>query len=216
MFIGHFAVGFASKRLVPQVSLGTLFLAAQFIDVLWPTLLLLGLEHVRIAPGMPGPPLAFIDYPISHSLLAVCLWASLFGAVHFALKRSSRSAVIVALLVVSHWLLDLVVHYPDLPLYPGSRTLLGLRGWSYPLLEMGIELALFIAALSIYMRMTQAGDRIGKWALWSLVAMLILIQVSNSFGSPPPNVAAIAWVGQAQWLLIIWGYWIDRHRHRKT
>ena len=69
MFIGHFALGFATKRVAPQVSLGTLFLAAQFVDLLWPTLLLLGVERVSIDPALRGAPLRFEHYPVSHSLL---------------------------------------------------------------------------------------------------------------------------------------------------
>jgi len=212
MFIGHFAVGFGAKRLTPQVSLGTLFMAAQFIDLLWPTLLLLGVEQVRIAPGAVGPPLEFIHYPISHSLLLVGVWAVLFSAVYLVLQLKPRAAVILGLVVLSHWLLDLFVHYPDLPLYPGSAVMLGLRGWAYPMLEMGIELGLFAGAVWLYWRSTQASDRTGQWALWSLVALLVVIQLANSFGPSPPSVTAIVWAGQAQWLLIVWGYWIDRHR----
>lgn len=91
MFIGHFGVGFGAKRVAPRVSLGTLLLAAQFIDLLWPTLLLLGLERVRIAPGVTAAtPLDFESYPISHSLIAVCGWALLVGALHFFVKRDQR------------------------------------------------------------------------------------------------------------------------------
>lgn len=212
MFIGHFAVGFAAKKLSPQVSLGTLFLAAQFIDLLWPTFLLLGWEQVRIAPGMPGPPLEFNHYPISHSLLLVCVWAVLFSGMYVLLKRNQCAAVVLGLAVLSHWMLDLLVHYPDLPLYPGDAVRLGWRGWAYPRLEMIIEMSFFALALWLYWRSTRAVDRTGQWALWSLVAMLIVIQMANSFGPPPPSVTAIVWAGQAQWLLIAWGYWVDRHR----
>lgn len=211
MFIGHFAVGFGAKKLAPQVSLGTLLLAAQFIDLLWPTLLLLGVEQVRITPGNV-PPLEFVYYPISHSLLLVCVWAGVFGGVYFALKHNQRAAVVLGLLVLSHWVLDLFVHYPDLPLYPGAKQLLGLQGWAYPMLELLIELMLFIGGVAVYLRSTRARDALGHWTLWSLVACLILIHISNFFGPPPPSVSAIAWVGQVQWLLVLWGYWIDRHR----
>src|SRR6186997_681775 len=126
MFIGHFGVAFAAKRPAPRVSLGTLFLAAQFIDLLWPVLLLLGVERVRIAPGITRvTPLDFEHYPISHSLLAVLGWAVLVGGAHFLLRRERRAALIVAALVLSHWVLDLLMHRPDLPLAPGATVLVG-------------------------------------------------------------------------------------------
>src|SRR5438067_1007509 len=126
MFIGHFGVGFGAKAAAPRVSLGTFFLAAQFIDLLWPALLMLGIERVHINPSGQHPPLDFVYYPYSHSLLMVCAWAALVAAVHFAIRRNAGGALVLASLVISHWVLDLVVHRPDLPLYPGSTQHVGL------------------------------------------------------------------------------------------
>ncbi len=121
MFIGHFALGFAAKKAAPAVSLGTLFLAAQFIDLLWPTLLLLGIERVEIDPGNTVvTPLNFVHYPVSHSLVAVALWACVLAALYMLIRRSVRGALVIGLLVVSHWILDLVTHRPDLPILPGG------------------------------------------------------------------------------------------------
>ena len=193
--------------------MGSLFLAAQFVDLLWPTLLMLGVERVRIiTEPVPGPPLAFEYYPFSHSLLAVCIWGVLFALVYYALRRSRRGAWVLGLLVLSHWLLDLIVHSPDLPLYPGSAQRVGFALWSSPMIELPFELAIFAAGVGLYLRATAANDATGIWALWSLVAFLLIIHLANTFGSPPPSVAALAWAGQAQWLLVIWGYWVDRHR----
>lgn len=214
MFLAHFGVGFGAKAAAPKVALGSLFLAAQFIDLIWPTLLLLGIERVNIiTDGTRHPPLDFVYYPFSHSLLAVIGWAALFAAIYFITRRSRIGAAVLGLAVVSHWLLDLVVHYPDLPLYPGHSPLLGFSVWSSPIISMALELSIFAAGIWLYLRSTRASDATGKWALWSLVAMLLFIQIANTFGAPPPSATAIAWVGQAQWLLVIWGYWVDRHRH---
>ncbi len=213
MFLGHFAVGFGAKAAAPKVSLGSLFLAAQFIDLLWPTLLLLGVEQVRITPvHPPGPPLDFVHYPISHSLLAVVGWSVLVGVSYFHLRRERLGAWVMGLAVLSHWLLDLLVHYPDLPLHPGASPLLGFALWSSPGIEMLLELGLFALGLGLYLRVTRPLDRTGNWALAGLVAFLLVIHVSNSVGPPPTSVTALAWVGQAQWLLVAWGYWVDRHR----
>ena len=127
MFIGHFAAGMAAKKIQPTLSLGTLFLAAQFLDLLWPTLLLLGIEHVIISPGISKmTPLDFVDYPISHSLLVVIIWSLLFGVGFFLFTRNRIGALLLSGLVLSHWVLDLIVHIPDLPLYPGRIA----EGWA--------------------------------------------------------------------------------------
>lgn len=216
MFIAHFGVGFGAKSIAPKISLGTLFLAAQFIDLIWPTLLLFGLEQVRIAPGATVvTPLVFESYPISHSLLAVIGWAVLTGGIYYWLKRESKGALILSALVVSHWLLDLVVHQPDLPLFPGSATLVGLNAWSSLPLTLLLEGSLFAAGVWLYARATAAVDAAGRWGFYGLVGFLLLVYIGNLFGEPPPNAMAIAWVGQAQWLLVLWGYWIDKHRHAK-
>lgn len=213
MFIGHFGVGFGAKAVAPRVSLGTLFLAAQFIDLLWPTLLLLGVERVRIAPGATAvTPLVFEHYPVSHSLLAVAVWAALFALGYLVLRRDQRGALVLGLAVISHWLLDAIVHQPDLPLFPGSAQLIGLNLWSSLPATLAIELPLFAGGVWLYVRATQARDRIGRWGLWSLVMFLAAIHAGNLFGPPPPDVMAIAWVGQLQWLLVLWAYWVDSHR----
>jgi hypothetical protein len=216
MFVGHFAVGFGAKAAAPQVSLGTLFLAAQLADLLWPTLLLLGVEHVRIEPGATRvTPLVFTHYPISHSLLGVIAWGTLAALVYLGLRRSLRGALIVGLLVVSHWLLDVVVHAPDLPLAPDSPVFLGLSLWHSLAGTLVVELAIFVLGAGIYLRVTEAVDRTGTWALWSLIAFLLAIYLGNLFGPPPPSVTAIALAGHAQWLLVLWGWWVDRHRRPK-
>src|SRR5262245_47114382 len=131
MFIGHFGVGFGAKAKARTASLGTLFLAAQFLDLLWPTLLLLGIEQVEIAPGITkATPLDFTSYPISHSLLTACMWGLLFGTVYWLVREDLKIATVLGLCVVSHWVLDFVVHRPDLPLYPGDSPRVGLGLWN--------------------------------------------------------------------------------------
>ncbi len=213
MFIGHFALGFAAKAAVPRVSLGTLFLAAQFIDLLWPTFLFMGLERVRIEPGATTvTPLVFEHYPWSHSLLAVLGWALLIGGLHFLLVRERRSALVLAGLVLSHWLLDLLVHKPDLPLWPWGGSQLGLRLWFSLPLTLALEVPLFMLGVWLYARSTRARDAAGRWGLVGLVLFLFVVYAGNVLGNPPPSVEVLAWIGQLQWLLVLWGYWVDRHR----
>lgn len=217
MFIGHFGVGFGAKAVASTVSLGTLFLAAQFVDLLWPTLLLLGIEQVEIEPGITKmTPLDFVHYPVSHSLLLVVGWGVLFGLVYWLLRKNARAAVVLGLLVVSHWVLDLVVHRPDLPLYPGDSPLLGLGLWNAPAVTLLLEGLIFVLGIVLYLRSTEAKNRVGVYAFWGLVAFLAVIHVMNLFGPPPPSVTAIAWAGQLQWLFVIWAYWVDRNRTVRT
>jgi hypothetical protein len=213
MFIGHFGVAFAARRAAPAVSLGWLMLAAQFVDLLWPSLLMLGIERVRIAPGATAvTPLAFEHYPWSHSLAMVLLWALVVGGLYAWRRADRRGALVLALLVASHWLLDAIVHAPDLPLVPGGAARVGMGLWDSVLASQALEGALFAFGVWLYARSTQALDGIGRWGLWSLVALLLVIQVANVSGPPPPDAQAVAWVGQLQWLLVAWGGWIDRHR----
>ncbi|MDT3735940.1 MAG: metal-dependent hydrolase [Denitratisoma sp.] len=217
MFIGHFGIGFGAKAVAPRASLGTLFLAAQFIDLLWPTLLLLGVERVRIEPGTTAvTPLVFEHYPVSHSLLAVAAWALLLALAYRFLRQDRRGAWVVGLAVLSHWLLDAVVHQPDLPLYPGSAVLAGLTLWDSLTATLAVELPLFMAGVWFYLRATRPRDRVGTWGLGGLVGLLLAIYAGNLAGPPPPDVTAIAWVGQLQWLLVLWAYWVDAHRCNRS
>lgn len=217
MFIGHFALGFAAKKAEPKVSLGTYFLAVQWADLLWPTLLLLNVETVEISPGITRmAPLDFTSYPISHSLLMMGVWGAVLGGIYFLFKKYTRGAVVIAIAVVSHWILDFITHRPDLPLYPGGTARVGLGLWNSFWGTIIVEFALYALCVWIYLRQTKAINKQGVWAFWSLVIFLLLIHVMNITGPPPPNVTAIAWAGQLQWLFVAWGYWIDYNRSETT
>ena len=151
MFIGHFGVGLAAKRLAPRTSLGTLFFAAQFLDLIWPIFLLLGLEHVWLAPGVTAvSPLDFYDYPISHSLATALVWSAATGIIYFLFTRYRRGALVVGVHVLSHWILDAIVHRPDLPLIPGGRTRVGLGLWNSWSASIAVESVFFVAGLWLY------------------------------------------------------------------
>jgi len=220
MFIGHFGLAFGAKRAAPAASLGTLFAACQFADLLWPTLVLLGYERVEVLPGATRvTPLDFVSYPYSHSLLALCVWALAGGLVYYAIRRARISAAItVALLIVSHWLLDYATHRPDMPLTLGAADRVGLGLWNSLPGTLAVELAIFAAGVLAYVRETTPRDRTGSVGLWSLVIFLVTVYLANVFGPPPPSAAAVAWSAQAMWLLVIWGYWVDQHRipHRNS
>jgi len=213
VFLGHFAAGLAAKKVSPYTSLGTLLLCAQLADLIWPTLVAGGIEQVAIAPGITRvTPLDFVHYPWSHSLLLTVLWGALFAAAYALLRRYPRGATVAFALVLSHWVLDLIVHRPDLPLAPGLDVRLGLGLWNSLPWTLALEAVLFSIGLYIYQANTEPIDRAGTWGLRAFAVLLAAIYAANVFGPPPPSVQAIAAVGHAQWLLVLFGYWIDRHR----
>ena len=213
MFVGHFAAGFAAKRIAPQLSLGVLFLAAQLADVLWPVFVAAGLETVRIAPGITTvTPLDFVSYPYSHSLVALALWAIALGAVCQWMAGGRTTFAVIAALVLSHWVLDFVTHRPDMPLYPGSAKY-GLSLWHSLHATLAVELAMFAAGVWLYAAGTRARDGVGRWSFVALVAFLLIVYVASIAGGPPPSIAAIYWAGIAGAVVIlVWSWWTDRHR----
>ena len=213
MFLGHFGVAFGAKRVEPRVSLGGYAFAAQFLDELWPILVLAGVEHARPAPGlMAANQIDFISYPISHSLLMAVVWGVLIGALYFAIRRYRRGAIVLGLTVVSHWVLDLPMHRADLPLWPGSSIVVGLGAWRSIQLTLLLDGGTFLVGLVLYLRASRARDRVGSWALWALVVLLVAVFLGGTLGPPPPTVRTIAMSALSLWLVVLWMFWIDRHR----
>lgn len=214
MFVGHIALGLAAKRLAPRVSLAVLLSAAQLADILWPVLVALGVEQVRIDPGNTAvTPLDFVSYPVSHSLLLLIVWGVAFGLVYRAIAgHNGRALTVLAILVISHWVLDFLTHRPDMPLYPGGPKV-GLGLWNSVPGTMAVELPMYAAGIWIYARATRARDAIGRWAFAALAAFLLIVYLGNVAGGAPPSVTAIyvsALVAIA--LLTAWSWWADAHR----
>jgi hypothetical protein len=213
MIIGHYAVAMAAKKWAPRTSLGTLIAAGAFLDLLWPVLLLLGVEEVVIAPGVTVfTPLDFTSYPWSHSLLMSAAYGVLFAAGYFALTGYGAGAVAVVLLVPSHWALDFVVHRPDLLLVPWGGTRYGLGLWNSVGATLSVELSLLGFGLALYLWATRARDALGSWGLVGFLLLVFALYAGAVFGPPPPSVSAIAWTDMGQWLFIALAAWIDRHR----
>ena len=216
MFLGHFGVALAAKELAPRTSLGTLVLAAQFADLLWPIFLLTGLEQVRIAPGITrATPLDFVHYPITHSLVGQVLWGVALGLLYFSLRRNAKSAVVIGACVLSHWFLDVIAHRPDLPVFP-QGPFVGLGLWNSLPATVAIECGLLALGLMLYLPASRAKDRIGVYGLWSLMVVLVAAWVSSLFGPPPPSERVLAYSALAMWLAVPWAAWADRHREITT
>jgi hypothetical protein len=215
MFIGHFGLSFAAKRVAPQVSLGTLFIATQFVDILWPVLLVLGIEKVAIVPGYTKMnAFEFLHYPYTHSLFMGIVWGVLSGIVYYLVKHDKRGGIVVGLAVLSHWFLDVLVHVADLPLSPFGAYKVGFGLWNHLVIELVVESIIFFAGVFVYATYTKAKNKVGKWGLWTLVILLLLFTVSNTFGPPPPDSIMTLFFSFVILMVLIvsLSYWVDKNR----
>jgi membrane-bound metal-dependent hydrolase YbcI (DUF457 family) len=205
MFIGHAALALAAKPLAPRATLGVALAATYWLDLVWPVLVLLGIERVEVDPGNTAfTPLDFVHYPWTHSLAAAIAWSALFGLACWKLGR--RAALVMGLLVFSHWALDALSHRPDLPLWPGSDTMIGLGLWNSVAGTLLVESALFAGGVAIYLRHSAKA----ALAFWLLIAFFVVAYLGAAFGPPPPSASAVAASALALWLLPVWGWWIER------
>lgn len=212
MFIGHFGVALAAKRVAPRTSLATLVLAGEFLDLLWPIFLLSGMEHVRVAPGITKvTPLDFYDYPFSHSLSMVLCWGAAVALVYYLARHYARGAWVLAVLVTSHWVLDFISHRPDMPLWPGGPKF-GLGLWNSWVATIAAEVLIFGVGICLYLKSTRARDRVGVWALWSLLALLFCGWLAALFAPPPPDVHQLALGSLSLWIVVPWAACADAHR----
>lgn len=217
MFIGHFAVGLAAKRVAPRASLPVLLAAPQVLDILWPIFVAAGVERVRIVPGaMAASPLVLEYMPYSHSLAAAALWSVVFGAGYFLITRDRRSAGVLALCVMSHWVLDWIAHAPDMPLWSGDGPRYGLGLWTSIPATLIVEGSMFAIGAWLYASSTRARDRIGAVAYWALIGVLAAAYVGAIFGPPPPSVHALIVVSCGAMVVLPWAWWIERHRQTRA
>ena len=213
MFIGHYALGLATKRVEPRLPLAMLLALPQVLDLLWPIFVLAGVERVEVAPGDTAfTPLRFVSYPWSHSLVMSMVWGVGLAAVVRARGAPVRAAGLVAALVVSHWILDVASHRPDMPLWPGGGPMLGLGLWRSIPATLVVEIGMYAAGVALYARATEPRDRTGTWAYAGLAGLLFVVYVANLLGPPPPSAKAVAASALALWLIPLWGVWIERHR----
>jgi hypothetical protein len=216
MFLGHYGVAFALKRAEPKLSLGTLFVAVQLADLLWGGLLLLGWEHVRIAPETsPVTPLEFIDYPISHSLLGALIWSAVAAALYFSwptrdTTRHLQSAVMVGVAVFSHFPLDVLAHVPDLTLAGRDTPRLGLGLWNHPTATIVVELLFLATGVTVYVALRSHRHPVRPVRLAILVLLLVGVYFASLYGPLPPSVTTIA-VGDIVFVLgaAAMAAWVD-------
>lgn len=214
MHVGHFAAGFIGKRIEPQLSLGTLVLAAMLGDVLWCVFMLAGIEQVRFTTGR-GAANYFqpINIALSHSFLMLAVWGALFAGAHFLWRRNLRAAILLFVLVVSHWVLDVIAHKSDMPLAPGTQQQFGFGLWTNIPATLIVEGGLWVIAIVLYIRSTRAKNRLAFFVFWPVVLLLTLLWYNNIAGPPPPDPRVAPLFSLIYFSLVIgWSYWINRLR----
>src|SRR2546425_12370079 len=199
MFVGHYGVSFAAKKAEPSIPLWVLFIAVQLLDVLWAPFVLLGIEKVRIVPGFTASnPLDLYYMPYTHSLVAAIGWSVLAAAVYrvAAPSGTKRAAAVIGAAVFSHWVLDFVVHRPDLPLYDNSAKV-GLGLWNVPAIALGLEAALLFGGMWLYLQTGTAR----RMATAGFCVLMLAIQVYVFFGPPPVSDKAAALTAIAAYIV---------------
>lgn len=190
MFIGHYGPALAGPRFVKTVPVWALCVAVQFLDYLWGVFVFFGIEHVRIEPGFTVmSPLDLYDMPWTHSLLVAVVWSIVLGLVWAGIAKTQKSAgaILIGIAVFSHWLTDLLVHVPDLALWPGG-PMVGFGLWNNAPVSITLELGVLLAGLAFYLSATRAKGPIGKAGPWIFTGLLVAIH-SISFFAPPPETA---------------------------
>lgn len=217
MFVGHYSTALVAATHPKAPGLGTLFVAGQLIDLGFFSFVLMGWEKMRITPGITVmSPLDLYDMPWTHSLLGACLWGLAFAVLVGALTRNRTGGLIAGVVVVSHWLLDLLVHRPDLTL-AGQPPMLGIGLWNHPWVEMPLEIGITLGALWLYLRATRVTGR--SIAASAMAVFLLVLQAYNWFGPPPtaydPSIAVLGLVAYGAAIAMAW--WLGRTRaHRQA
>jgi membrane-bound metal-dependent hydrolase YbcI (DUF457 family) len=217
MFVGHYGPSLAIRAVRPEVPLWVLFVAAQLTDIAWALLVLGGIEKLRIVPGITAAnPLDLYYMPYTHSLLAVLLWSVAAAIVcRVAFRWNSwRPAAWVGVAVLSHWVIDWLVHRPDLPLY-GNSMKVGAGLWNYLALSLGLEALLLGAGLWLYLKKTRATSAVGRYGPVAFVLAMAAVQIASLIGPLPPSPQAVAASGLGAYVVFAAvAAWIDRGRIR--
>lgn len=214
MFVGHYGVSFAVKSIDKHVPLWLLFIAVQFIDVLWAIFIMTGIEKVRITPGITATnPLDLYYMPYTHSLVAALLWSGV-GFIGYRLVRRGRNyaAFLLAAAIFSHWVFDLVVHRPDLPLYDDTYKV-GFGVWNYPALALALEASLLFGGIFLYLRSSRPLSQVGKWGVPVFGVVLLGLQAMIFFGAPPTSPLAAALTALLSYVVFAGVvYWLEKKR----
>lgn len=220
MFVGHYAASLILKRVDKNASLGMLFLAVQFVDILFFPFVLMGIEHFNIVENYTESTHFELEFmPYTHSLFASLLWAA---AVYIALRllplkkavNKNKVAIVMGVAVLSHWFFDLIVHTPDLPLLSDSSTKIGFGLWNNAVATYLLETILLLVGLGIYLKSTKGTTFVGKYGMIIFVVLMLIINANNIFG-PPFGADVITMSVSALVMYFIFAgvaFWLDRKR----
>jgi hypothetical protein len=216
MFVGHYAASFALKKFEKRASLGVLFLAVQFVDILFFPFVLLGIERMNIVENFTQSTHFELEYlPYTHSLLAFVLWSvAAYAIFRWVVVKNNAVAVVVALAVFSHWLFDLLVHTPDLPLWSDTTAKLGLGLWNNAIATYILEAGLILLGLWLYLHSTKAATTVGKYGMGVFVGFLLLVNVFNIFGPPmlDTKLGLAVFALTSYFLFAVVAFWLDGKR----
>ena len=216
MLVGHYAASLVLKKFEQRVSLGVLFLAVQFVDILFAVFDLLGIERMNIVENFTQSTHFELEYiPYTHSLLASVLWAAAaYVLFRWVIVKKNSVAIIVALAVFSHWLFDLIVHTPDMPLWTDDSYKFGFGLWDSAIMTYALEAIILLAALWVYLRSTSASTAVGKYGMAVFVILLLLANIGIIFGPMlSDSKVALATTSLAfYFLLAAVAFWLDRKR----
>jgi len=219
MFIGHYGIGLALKKVEPKLSLGLLIFGAIMLDILFGLFLLSGIEHAKIVPGATVvSPFEFYDYPFSHSAVGVIIWATVGFLAYWLWPKGDRTqrkrpAFILAVAIFSHFILDFISHTPDLTIFGNNSPKLGLSLWNNLGGTIIVEMGIFFVGFILYMRATKSVSASGKYGFALMILILLVLYIGNIFGPPPPNMISAAVIMTAgQLALVALAFWVDRNR----
>ncbi len=216
MFVGHYAAALALKKFEKRASLGILFLAVQFVDILFFPLVLLGIERMNIVENFTQSTHFQLEYmPYTHSLVGSLFWAGVaYALFRWLIVKKNSVAIVVALAVFSHWLFDLVVHTPDLPLWSDTSLKLGFGLWNNDIATYALEAILLVSALWLYLRSTSATSAVGRYGMSVFVVFLLLVNVVNIFGPLQGDSKLVLAISAltSYFLFAAVAFWLDRKR----
>ena len=216
MFTGHLAVALAGKRIEPRISLGTWIAAAMLADLVAFVLLIAGVERFRSVPNAATNRMTG-EIPYSHSFLMDAVWAALFALAFYLWRRNRTGAWLLFAAVISHWMLDVLSHRPDMPLLPGTGPLLGLGLWNSLPATVIVEGGMWVAAIVVYLRATKRAGWAGGVIFWIGVLLFTASWLANVRAGVAPNPVSAGVNGLVFFsLTIAWGYWMNRARYFKT
>jgi hypothetical protein len=215
MLVGHLGVGLAAKAAEPKLNAGVLFAAAMLLDIVLWIFVMTGVEAATVPANYEAHHYLYFTFPYSHSLLAAILWSIVAAIAWATIARGETSGrffsfagIVVALTVFSHWLLDALVHPPQLPLSPGGPSV-GFDLWDDQPLALIVELGTAAAGLLLYLLRPGTSQR------WIVAAVMLLAAAMTIWGAltptPPPSISLMAYVSLVTIAVIVAaGAWADR------